>query len=71
MLNSNEFFFRFLNKPARISDSSASLIDHVITNNIKCNFTPGIIRYQITNDFSIFIALKSIKKTSSNSEKFN
>ena len=69
MLNSNGFF-SLLNKPTRITDSSASLIDHVITNNIKCHVTPGIMNYQITDHLPTFIALKNIKKPSSNSVKF-
>ena len=59
-----------MNKPTPVTDFSAFLIDHVITNNIKCNVTPGIINYQITDHLPTFIAFKAVVKSSSNSVNF-
>ena len=68
MLHSNNFF-SLLNKPTCVTDSSSTLIDHLITNIINCQIVPGIIDYQITDYLPTFIAMSNIKNQTYNNTK--
>ena len=69
MLHSNTFF-PLLDKSTRITESSSTLIDHLITNITKCKIVPGIIDYQITDHLPTFVTISNIKKHSHNTTKF-
>ena len=69
MLHSNAFF-SLLDKSTRITESSSTLIDHVITNITKCKIVPGIIDYQLTDHLPTFVTISNIKKHSHNTTKF-
>ena len=44
MLTSNSFF-HIISVPTRVTKSSATLIDHILTNSLHSNITPGVVRY--------------------------
>ena len=69
MLHSNAFF-SLLDKSTRITESSSTLIDHVITDITKCKIVPGIIDYQLTDHLPTFVTISNIKKHSHNTTKF-
>ena len=45
----SKFFFPLITQPTRVTDTSASIIDHIITNDLSHKLFPGIIR---TDDLS-------------------
>ena len=51
-----------ISKPTRVTPSSATLIDHIITNNIDSSNTSGIIINDVADHFGIFHA-SSVKST--------
>ena len=55
-------FIPMISKPTRVTPSSATLIDHIITNNINCSNTSGIIINDVAGHFGIFHA-SSVKST--------
>ena len=52
MLTSNSFF-HIISEPTRVTKSSATLIDHILTNSLHSNITPGVVRYDISIHFPI------------------
>ena len=49
-LTSNSFF-HIISQPTRVIKSSATLIDHILTNSLNSNSTPGVVRYDICDHF--------------------
>ena len=47
-------FIPLITKPTRITDHSATLIDHIYTNRTDTNMTSGIIMTDISDHFGIF-----------------
>ena len=59
-----------MNKSARVTNSSSTLIDLLISNIINCKIVSGIITYQITDHLPTFIAMSNIKSQSYDNTKF-
>ena len=57
--------FPLINKPTRITEDSATIIDNVITNNLKGNTISGIPINDISNHLLVFVITKHVvvKKT--------
>ena len=67
MLTSNSFF-HIISVPTRVTKSSATLIDHILTNSLNSNITPGVVRYDISDHFPIYAIFSNFpkKQTSKN-----
>ena len=61
MLTSNSFF-HIINVPTRVTKSSATLVDHTLTNSLNSNITPGVIRYDISDHFPIYAIFSNFQK---------
>ena len=55
-------FIPMISKPTRVTPSSATLIDHIITHNIDSSNTSGIIINDVADHFGIF-HVSSVKST--------
>ena len=55
-------FLQIITKPTRVTNSSATLIDHLYTNCIRNNFDSGIITSKISDHFPIFHFLNNSEK---------
>ena len=49
-----------INKPTRIASSSQTAIDHIITNIVKDEITPGILKFHISDHLPIFCSISSL-----------
>ena len=65
----SKLFLNTMNKPARVTSTSATLIDHIWSNNFLNNIRNGILYTTVSDNFSIF-ALYGCNKIGSN-DKFN
>ena len=61
MLTSNSFF-HIISVPTRVTKSSATLIDHILTNSLHSNITPGVVRYDISDRFPIYAIFSNFPK---------
>ena len=53
-----------INKPTSIASTSATTIDHILTNVLQCQLFTGIINYDLTDHFPAFVkASCCIKKS--------
>ena len=52
-----------IDKPTRVTPTSATILDHALTNVSVSSVLPGIIHYDITDHYSIFLKLHCSKKT--------
>ena len=60
MLASNSFFFIIISLPTRVTDTSATLIDHIITNDCKNSIFAGIIKTDLSDHYPIFCAIDAV-----------
>ena len=68
MLQSNAFH-SIVDKPTRITATSSTLIDHILTNDAISQITPGILNSDVSDHFPTFVLIKSVdKKKASASE---
>jgi len=51
-----------INKPTRLTDSSATLIDHIYTNNLRKNVPAGILIYEVSDHLPVYIVFKEVIK---------
>ena len=58
LLQSN-FFFSLITKPTRVTYSSKTIIDHVLTNDTDSILTPGILTYSISDHYPIFCTISN------------
>ena len=58
LLQSN-FFFSLITKPTRVSNSSKTTIDHVLTNDTDSIRTPGVLTYSISDHYPIFCTISN------------
>ena len=77
MLSSNGYF-PIISSPTRVNDHSASIIDHIVTNDHLHSVSPGIIKCDLTDHYPTFCIVTnlSVKKTiqpiyQQNFSKFN
>ena len=61
MLTSNSFF-HIISVPTRVTKSSAIQIDHILTNLLNLNITPGVVRYDISDHFPIYAIFSNFRK---------
>ena len=48
------FFFSLITKPTRVTYSSKTIIDHVLTNDTDSILTPGVLTYSISDHYPVF-----------------
>ena len=62
---SSNGYFPIISLPTRVNDHSASIIDHIVTNDHLHSVSPGIIKCDLTDHYPIFCIVTnlSIKKT--------
>ena len=58
LLQSN-FFFSVITKPTRVTNSSKTIIDHVLINDIDSILTPGVLIYSISDHYPIFCTISN------------
>lgn len=63
------FMFPVITKPTRVTQTSASLIDHIWTNNIHCHVTSGILHSTISDHFPVFASFTTNRTLTSNTHK--
>ena len=56
MLTSNSVI-SLITKPKRVTPSTATMIDHVLTNENRLILTPFVIKYSLTNYYPIMISV--------------
>ena len=54
LLQSN-FFFSLITNPTRVTNSSKTIIDHVLTNDTDSILAPGVLTYSISDHYPIFL----------------
>ena len=64
MLNHN--FCSIINKPTRITDTSATVLDHIWTNAYTNPIKSGIVLHSVSNHLSVFMCADKSKATSLN-----
>ena len=59
-------YFPLITLPTRVTNSSATIIDHIITNDNLHTLKPGVIRADLSDHYPIFCTISNIssKKTS-------
>ena len=58
-------FIPIINKPKRVTNHNATIIDHILTNSINSKIDTGIVKADISDHFPFFFTSKSINvKTS-------
>ena len=62
---SNNGYFPIISLPTRVNDHSASIIDHIVTNDHLLSVSSGIIKCDLTDHYPIFCIVSnlSVKKT--------
>ena len=58
--NSN-FYFNTITKPTRVTPTSATLIDHMWTNNLKNLSMSGILYVNLSDHFPVFANFKGVE----------
>ena len=62
ILNRNTFTSQ-ISKPTRITNTSSTIIDHILINNCNVSVMSGILEFQITDHLPVFILIKKVKHT--------
>ena len=61
-----------ITKPTTVTDTSSTIIDHIITNNFKSNLYPAVIKVDITDHYPILCIIEKPRtKTNSKPEITN
>ena len=58
-----------INKPTSIASTSATTLDHILTNAFRYQLFPGIINYDLTDHLPVFVKISCCIKTSSSCKK--
>ena len=61
MLRSNAFH-SIVDKPTRVTATSSTLIDHILTNNAISQITPSILNSDVSDHFPTFVLIKNVDK---------
>ena len=71
MLQSHAYF-SLITKPTRVTVSSQTVIDHILTNDCRSLIKPGVFSYKISDHSPIFVSIthSNLNKTNSNSKYF-
>ena len=60
----SKVFFPLITQPTRVTDTSASIIDHIITNDLSHKLIPGIIRTDDLSDhYMIYVIIRDKNKS--------
>ena len=51
-------YFPLVTLPKRVTETSSTVIDHIITNDHKHSIIPGIIKSDLTDHYPIFCSIK-------------
>ena len=70
MLNSNAFQ-QVIDIPTRVTDSSNTIIDHVITNTFGDEDIPGVLQEPLTDHYPTFIILNQLKTKTACTIRYN
>ena len=54
-------FIPIINKPTRVTNHNATIIDHILTNTFNRKIDSGILKVDISDHFPIFFTSKAIK----------
>ena len=71
MLRSNAFH-SIEDKPTRVTATSSTLIDHILTNDAISQITPGILNSDVSDHFPTFVLIKNVgkKKVSASENRY-
>ena len=58
----NNAFHSIVDKPTRITATSSTLIDHILTNDTSSQITPGILNSDVSDHFTTFVLIKNVDK---------
>ena len=58
LLQSN-FFFSLITTPTRVTNSSKTIINHVLTDDTDSILTPGVLTYSISDHYPIFFTISN------------
>ena len=58
LLQSN-FFFSLITKPTQVTNSSKTIIDHILNNDTHSILTPGVLTYFISDHYPIFCTISN------------
>ena len=58
MLNSNSVA-SIINKPTRVTDTSSSTLDHILTNEVRYSLAPFVVKYHITDHFLVMVRVSN------------
>ena len=56
MLDSNSVAF-LINKPTRVTDTSSSTLDHILTNENRLRISPFVLNHVITDYYPVMVTL--------------
>ena len=54
--------FSLITKPTRVTDKTATVIDHIITNDTAHSILPRVIRTSLTDHYAIMCKISKIEK---------
>lgn len=54
-----------IDKPTRVTSTTATVLDHILTNETLISIKPGVLCYDLTDHYPVFIKLNCNQKTSS------
>ena len=61
MLRSNPFH-SIVDKPTKVTATSSTLLDHILTNDTISQITPGILNSNVSDHFPTFVLIKNVEK---------
>ena len=53
-------YYPLFNVPTRVTDSSSTIIDHIVTNDHTHNILPGVIKTDLTDHYPIFCTISNL-----------
>ena len=59
LLHSNTFC-DLITKPARVTSTTQTIIDHILTNDNESIMIPGVLSYKMSDRYPIYCAIKNI-----------
>ena len=59
LLHSNAFC-NLITKPTRVTSTTQTIIDHILTNDNESIMTPGVLSYKISDHYPTYCAIKNI-----------
>ena len=71
-MSQSHVYFSLITKPTRVTVSSQTVIDHLLTNDCRSLITPSVSSYEISDHSPIFVSIthSNLNKTNSNAKYF-